>query len=305
MADGSKVSVGIVSYRTRELLRACLTELADHPGPVAVVDNASDDGSADMVRQDFPDVALDASDRNLGYGAGANRLMRSATTPYLLLLNADARPSPGAIAALEATLDANPSAAVVGPRLHDAGGRLQRSCRQFPTPASFFVDQAGLRPVVDRLGLGDRHRRFDHRGDRVVPWVLGAVMAMRLDAVRAVGCFDDGYFLYFEEIDLSRRLAEAGWETRFDADATFHHVGGASSGDRSATTARYFYRSGARYFAVHGPDGSRYWYRPLALLAIGAAWIGALVRHRRNDGAFLRAVAADRANWRPSEPEGR
>lgn len=298
MTDTARLTVGIVSYRTRDRLRECLSALADHHGPVLVVDNDSDDGSAAMVRAEFPSVGLDASDRNLGYGAAANRLVASATTPYLLLLNADARATPGALAALVAKLDARPDVAIVGPRLFDEGGALQRSCRRFPTLGSFFIDQSGLRPMLDALRLGDRHRRFAHDGDREVPWVLGAVMAMRVDEVRHIGGFDDGFFLYFEEVDLSRRLAAAGWRTLFTADAEFGHEGGASSATRPVLATQAFYRSGARYFALHGRRPAVALYRPVAVGALACNWLATLVRRRRNELSLLVTIVGDRHTWR-------
>ncbi len=304
MIDGGRLTVGIVSYRTRDRLRDCLAALADHDGPVIVVDNASDDGSADMVRAEFPAVTLDASDTNLGYGAAANRMLAAATTPYLLLLNADARPTQGALTAMAAKLDERPDVAIAGPRIHHDGGGLQRSCRQFPTIGSFFVDQSGLRPLVDALRLGDRHRRFPHDADREVPWVLGAVLAMRIDAVQGVGGFDDLFFLYFEETDLSRRLLDAGHRTLFTADATFTHVGGASSAAAPVVTTKIFYQSGARYFGRHGSRLSRLAYRPVAVVAAAANTLAVLVRRRRNDLPLLKAVVADRHTWR-TEPVDR
>ena len=299
-AGGSQTTIGIVSYCTVGLLEQCLDALTDHPGPVMVYDNASDDGSAEMVRRRFPSVVLHAGARNLGYGAAANRLLADATTPYLLLMNADARALPGSIEALESALDRSPRTAVVGPRIIDEVGHLQRSCRSFPTLGSYFVDQSGLRPVFDRFGLGDRQRRFDHHADRVVPWVLGAVLALRREAVQAVGGFDDGYFLYFEEIDLSRRLGSAGWATRFTADSVFRHVGGASSAGLRAETARIFHRSAARYFSIHAPDQARM-FPAVALASLALGWLAALVRRRRNDWAMVRAVVSDRGAWMSPE----
>lgn len=304
MTDGGRLTVGIVSYRTRDRLRHCLAALADHDGPVMVVDNASDDGSVDMVRAEFPSVVLDASEVNLGYGAAANRMLAAATTPYLLLLNADARPTPGALGAMAAKLDERPGVAIVGPRIHHDGGGLQRSCRQFPTLGSFFVDQSGLRPLFDALRLGDRHRRFAHETDREVPWVLGAVLAMRVDAVGAVGGFDERFFLYFEETDLSRRLLDAGHRTLFTADATFTHVGGASSAAAPEVTTKIFYRSGARYFGRHGGRMARLLYRPAATVALAANTLAVLLRRRRNDLPLLKAVVADGHTWR-TEPVDR
>ena len=297
--DGSRVTVGIVNYRTRDRLRECLRALSDHPGPVMVVDNASGDGSVEMVRAEFPDVILDAGADNVGYGAAANRMLAEAATPYLLLLNADARATPGAVAALEAKLDAEPEVAVVGPRLRDERGRLQRSCRRFPTLGSFFIDQSGLRPVVDALGIGDRERGFGHDDDRLVPWVLGAVLALRVDTVSSVGGFDPSYFLYFEEIDLCRRLADHGHRTLFTADAEFDHIGGASSSGRSVVTEQWFHRSGAIWFARHGSALASRWYRRAAAGALIVNALAVGLRRRRNDWPFVRRVLADRRNWSP------
>jgi GT2 family glycosyltransferase len=128
-------AVAIVSWNTRDLLRTCLTRAAaQSPSEIVVVDNGSVDGSAEMVRAEFPAVRLELLAENPGYGAAANHAMGLTESAYALLLNPDALLCPGAIAALTRYLDDHPRAGLVGPRLLNADGSLQRSCHAFPRP---------------------------------------------------------------------------------------------------------------------------------------------------------------------------
>lgn len=238
--------VVVINYNTREHLRACLasvrSERADH---VVVVDNASTDGSVEMVRSEFPEVELITNGWNAGYAAAANQAIHGCPQPYVLLLNADARLCEGALATLAAYLDENERAAVVGPRLSNADGSLQPSARPFPRLVT-------LRPLLRHVpGIREHYLpTWSHSEARVVPYVVGAALAIRRSAFQAVGGFDPAYFLFYEEVDLCRRLAGAGWEVHFTPDAAVVHAGGASTGvapgtayvHRAASERRFYLR---------------------------------------------------------------
>ncbi|MEJ7811825.1 MAG: glycosyltransferase family 2 protein [Gemmatimonadaceae bacterium] len=248
------VAVAVINFNTREHLRACLTTVAaESPPEVVVVDNGSTDGSIEMVRRDFPGVTLHVDPRNRGYGAASNEAIARCTAPYVLLLNSDTLLPPGALAALASHLDRHPRAAVVGPRLVNPDGTLQPSCFAFPSPLGTLLENARADKVVRRIPrLRERYlRTWSHARAREVPWVMGAALAIRRQAFDAVGGFDESFFMYFEEVDLSYRLRAAGWETHFAPVTDVIHAGGASTAQwRTDMYARLFLSS-MHYYEMH------------------------------------------------------
>jgi len=228
----SEISVAIVSYNTLHVLRACLASvLADGAREVVVADNGSTDGTLDMLRDEFPSVVVLVDRSNPGYGSASNAAIERCRAEYVMLLNSDTVLLSGALDTLRRYLDAHPRAAVVGPRLRNADGSLQLSLHQFPTPLVTLLDYSWVGPAVGRIpGLRKLYLASDsHEHTRVVPWVTGAALALRVSAFRSVGGFDPTFFMYYEEVDLSYRLARAGWETHFTPAAEVTHVGRAST----------------------------------------------------------------------------
>jgi hypothetical protein len=230
----SGVSIVIVSFNTREYLERCLDAVAGGVHEVVVVDNASEDGSPALVRERFPSVRLIELPENLGFGAANNVGMDAAAGELFLLLNSDAWPVGDAIEELAVFVADRPRVGVVGPRLQNLDGSLQRSVRGWPTTWRLATEYLFLR----RLGRRTRAFNafygagFDHESERQVEVVKGAVMLVRRGAYEATGGFDRDFFMYGEEMDLCYRAARAGWEVVFDPDAEFVHVGGASTGAR-------------------------------------------------------------------------
>jgi GT2 family glycosyltransferase len=256
MTDAPKrgnVAVVVVSYNTRELLRACLRSvpMADSAG-IVVVDSGSSDGSVDMVRSEFPSVrTLDVPNR--GYGAAANAGFRATRSEHVLLLNSDTVLSPGSIRALGRHLDTHLGVAVVGPRLLNPDGSLQRSCFPFPTPGTVLLGETRLGALIHLVPvLRDRHpRTWRHDRVRPMPWVLGAALAIRRSAMESVGGFDERFFMYFEEVDLCFRLRERGWATHFAPVADVVHHGAASTSQQAAAMQLQYYESLARFHRYH------------------------------------------------------
>ncbi len=252
-------AVAIVNYNTREHLRACLsTVLSEVPSEIIVVDNASSDDSAEMVATDYPQVLLQANKTNLGYGAAANQAVARCKAKYVLLLNADTLLRPGTLLALKRYLDQHPRAAIVGPRLEDPDGTVQASCYPFPTPLNTFLENSTV-----AIFLGRKIRRYvpalrnlylrtwPHAHQRIVPWVKGAVLAVRRQAFEAVGGVDESFFMYFEDADLCYRLRLCGWEVHFTPAATVVHVGGASTVQRRADMAVQLLASTLQFYQRH------------------------------------------------------
>jgi GT2 family glycosyltransferase len=252
--DPPPVTAAVVSFNTQAHLARCLASLAGQPfSEILVVDNASSDGSAAFVAERYPGVRLVANEVNVGYGAAANQALRTARAPYVLLLNADTEVVPGSAAVLARHLEERPCAAIAAPGLIDQRGRPQISVFPFPGTAGWLLENAPLEAIVRRLPA-TRARSVSFRTTpepRSVPWALGAALMMRRDVVLAVGGFDESYFMYYEEVDLCRRLAGAGYETRFVPNATIVHVGSASTRQQWGVMSIRRHQSAVDYYHRH------------------------------------------------------
>jgi GT2 family glycosyltransferase len=227
------LSTIIVTYNTREMtldcLRALLADTQSIPGhEIFVVDNASSDQTVDAIRNQFPNVKIIANPKNLGFGAANNQALKQATGDFLLLLNSDAFPKPGAIPSLIKELQANPKAGVIGPRLLNPDGTMQLSCYKFPTPARAWLENTYLSSAFPNTALGD-YRRWPHDTARNVDWVIGACMLIRKEVYDQVGGFDERFFMYAEESDWQLRIKQAGWQIAFTPNAQVTHLAGASA----------------------------------------------------------------------------
>ncbi len=253
------LSVSIVSFRTPELLRQCLGALALESEQleleVTVVDNASGDGSVELVRSEFPDVRIVANARNAGFGAAHNQVLRRARGRYCVVLNSDAALCPGALRALVDVMDADPCLGACGPKLRYPTGSLQSSRRRFPTVAGLFIESTQLQRFWPDNAVLRRYYVQD-RSDAVaqdVDWLVGACLCLRTEALRQVGLFDERYFMYSEEIDLCRRLRAAEWRVRYVPQAEVVHLEGGSSRADLAARDQRFQRSKLAYAAKwHG-----------------------------------------------------
>jgi N-acetylglucosaminyl-diphospho-decaprenol L-rhamnosyltransferase len=240
VVSDSSIAIAIISYNTAPLLRRCLTSVVAYTrGPVLVIDNHSTDGSAELVRREFAEVPLKVEE-NRGYGAAANRAIDELQTRYVLLLNADTELTSGAAEALAAYLDEHTTVGIAGPRLVTAAGIFDPSAHAFPRPLALLLQESGVKRLL----------RIGHRNEwraRSADWILGAALMIRREAFRAVGGFDEGYFLYQEEVDLCHRLRQAGWDVHYAPVATVLHVGGASTSQGLAENFGHFVRSTRRF----------------------------------------------------------
>lgn len=233
-SDAAPVTVAVISWNTRDLLRRCLRSFAAYAeGGVAdvwVVDNSSKDGSADAVRDDFPWAQLVALSHNAGFGPAVNLVAERTSSPWLILANADTAPRPGAIEALLDAAAADPGAGVLAPRLVLPDGCTQHSVFAFPTMAFTFLFNAGLfhlsRKLSDRLAIAGK---WDSTRARRVPWAVGAFLLVRRQAWDDVHGFDPRQWMYAEDLDLGWRMREAGWATRYEPRAVVDHHSAAST----------------------------------------------------------------------------
>ncbi len=229
------LSVVIVSWNVRKLLQECLESIfrlpaTEQPRKVFVVDNASMDGTAAMVRERFPQVQLIANSDNRGFAGANNQAMQASEGLPVLLLNPDTLVPPGAFPRMLQALTDHPRAGIVGPKLLNADGSLQPSVRRLPTPT-----------VLVAIALKFSHwwpsfpplRRYmavelDYTAEQPVGQVMGAAFLIRTDVIRQIGLMDDGFHIWFEEVDYCKRAADAGWETWFVPSAAITHLGGGS-----------------------------------------------------------------------------
>lgn len=287
------VSVSIVNTNSRELLLACLESLAGSDAEIVVLDNASEDGSADAVRERFPDVRLIAQDLRAGFGANHNTVIRATAGRYVYVLNEDTTAGDWGFDRIVEYLDAHPRVAALGPKLVYPDGRRQDSAWRFPTP---LVSALG---VVTLGKLGIKQSRGD--SPRPVDWVMGAAVVLRREALDEVGLFDEGFFLYSEEVDLQFRLRQAGWEVHYFPTVTVVHHESQFSAGIPERRINEMWRSRHRYWRKHhsGP-GAR-----VAAIATGvqyAARAAIAPLARRDPGLATRMRLHARDAWRVTGP---
>jgi hypothetical protein len=280
----SDVSAVVVTLDALPWLGRCLESVRGCE--TVVVDVGSRDGTLELVRERFPDARL-LQVENRGLAAGWNAGIRASSARYVLLLNADAWMLDGALDALAAFADEHPEAAVVGPRLRNLDGSLQRSVRGYPTVWRLATEYLFLR----KLAPGSRALNafyaggFDHEQVREAEFVMGAAMLVRREAIDQVGLLDEDFFLFSEETDWHYRFTCAGWKVLFFPGAEAAHVGGASHAGRLFTEQ---VKGHLRFLAKH--RGMREAERARRLLLVSLRARAALFRGER--GATYRRAAA-------------
>jgi len=228
----SLVAAVVVSYNSAGYLADCLRSLrSEGVADVVVVDNASADGSADVVRRADPEARVLETGANPGFGTAANLGVNATSTPYVLIMNPDTVVEPGTVKALAEALDRDPGLAIVGPRMENLDGSLYPSVRRFPDmPVAFGHAFLGL--VWPANPFTRRYRMLDFDHDRAaadVDWVGGACLLVRREAFDIVGGFDEAYFMYVEDVDLCWRLGRAGFRIGYEpAGRVVHALGGSS-----------------------------------------------------------------------------
>jgi N-acetylglucosaminyl-diphospho-decaprenol L-rhamnosyltransferase len=249
------LTVVVISWNVRDLLRRCLQsiDLKDGTVEVIVVDNASTDGSTTMVRDEFPGVRLVANQENRGFTAANNQGLELGTGRHLLLLNPDTEVVGDALSGMVGYMDAHPHVGALGPRLCFPDGRLQSSRRRFPTFWTALVESTVIQEWWRDNRILRRYYMQDTPDDviQAVDWVVGACLLVRRETYRQVGGLDEGFFMYSEEMDWCRRIKMAGWQVVYLPTATVLHHEGKSSEQVVAARHIYFQSSKVRYFRKH------------------------------------------------------
>ncbi len=283
MTPDPVLSVAIVNWNTRDLLVQALESIcasAGLPAHVIVVDNASSDGSAEAVRKRFPQVQLIANSENAGYAAGNNQAIRAAKGAYILLLNPDVIvPEYGLARAVE-FMESHPNAGALGVRQVHPDGRLQRSVRGFPSPASVLWELVGLSRLFpnSRIFAAYRMPWFQYDREMEVDQPMGTFLLLSAKAVSQVGILDEDFPIFFNEVDWCLRCRRAGWKIYFTPDIEIVHYGGASTIQVGAAMAWESRRGLLKFYAKHYP-GMAFW--PIRLLIAAISWPYAWLQARR------------------------
>ncbi|MEX2631593.1 MAG: glycosyltransferase family 2 protein [Tistlia sp.] len=273
----------MINWNAGELLRRCLASLGASPADrvllrrLVVVDNGSSDGSTAALPEGELPLELLTPAENLGFGRGCNVGAAAGSAPYILFLNPDVEILPGAVASLVAHLEkpGNARVGLAGARTLDAAGLVQRHCARFPTPGRSLAQSLGLDRLFPRAFPPHFLSEWDHGETRAVDQVIGAFFVIRRPLFEALGGFDRRFFLYYEDVDLAKRAADAGWRSDYVAEAAVRHVGGGTTRQIPARRLGYLLASRVRYAAKH------FSLLPAALVAASALILEPLVRALR------------------------
>jgi GT2 family glycosyltransferase len=261
------LSIIIVNWNTRDLLAQCLQSIYDTVSnldfEVIVVDNASSDGSQAMIRQRFPQVCLIESDQNVGFARANNQALTVSRGRYFLLLNSDTIVLPHALEKMVQFADAHAESGIIGCRLLNSDGSLQKSWASFPT---FWSEVLG-RNFRARRQVEEESLAYE------VDWIGGACLLVRPAAINEVGLLDESFFMYSEETDWCFRMKRHGWRVYYLASAEIVHLGGGSASRTSASQLVRLYENKIRFFNKHyGPwQAGLLRYGLLAVNALGLA----------------------------------
>jgi len=257
------LSIIILNYRSKGLLKQCLRGIVDSHLPmtheVIVVDNASGDGSVEMVEEHFPWAKVLAMPINGGYASGNNAGLKVATGDFLMILNPDVAVFRGAVDSLLEYAQQHPSVGIVAPKLINPDGSTQMSTMLFPSfPVALWRrTPLGNIPAVKKLIRKYLMMDWDHKSARAIGWALGACILIRRTALEQVGYFDDRFFLYLEDVDYCRRMWERGWEVHCQPAAEMVHYHRRLSADTPVLVslfsrpARIHTQSWLKYFAKY------------------------------------------------------
>jgi len=249
------ISIIIVSWKVKDLLRKCLESINAARGDlkleIFVVDNASNDGTAEMMKQDFTAVKLIASDKNLGFAKANNLALKQATGDYVLLLNPDTEIKSDTLAKSIAFMKSHLKCGALGPKMLYPDGSLQPSIRRFPKLWPIALMLLKLPKIFPHLKSIDNYLAadFDYLREQIVDQIMGAYIFMPRQAIEKVGYLDERFFIWFEEVDYCRRLKSAGYEVWYSPDVSIVHVGGKSFAQQATIAKqRLFFMSALKYF---------------------------------------------------------
>lgn len=270
-----QLTVQIVNWNAREPLRAALRAILAHPPrfeyEIIVLDNASSDGSMQMLEKEFPEVKLLVSEQNLGFSRGHNLAARAAQGKYLFILNPDTEVLPNALDLLVAYAEQHPDVAIIGPKILNPDGSLQYSCRRFPNPAAALFRNTPLgklfpnNPYTRDYLMTD----WDHNSIREVDWVSGAALFIRREVFDQLGGFDERFFMYCEDTDLCYRAWQAGYKVVYYPGPKIRHAIGRSTDLVANKMIITFHKSMYLFYKKHYVHRTFVLVRPFVSLGLG------------------------------------
>jgi N-acetylglucosaminyl-diphospho-decaprenol L-rhamnosyltransferase len=284
------LSVVTVSYNTRELVRGCLASVLSTlrsglRSEVIVVDNASSDGSVDMIRRDFAGVRVIPNAKNVGFAAGSNQGIRESSGRYVILLNPDTVATDGALLKMVRLMEERSEVGAVGPSLLFPDGSFQHSAFAFPTLSMIFLDFFPLNHRLLNSRVNGRYPRawYEKGQPFAIDHPLGAALMVRRSVVDEVGLLDEGFFMYCEEIDWCMRIKRAGWTILCCPEAEIvHHVGQSTAQFRDDMYVE-LHRSRYRLYEKHYSSSFRRTAKWLVFLGIAYLSLRARWAHLRRD----------------------
>jgi len=278
------LSVAIVNWNTRQMLLDALDSIysapPSFPFEVIVVDNASADGSAAAVAEQFPQVVLIANTDNTGYAEGNNQAIKTAKSAYILLLNPDVLLPAGGLEKAVEFMEAHSDTGALGVRQVHPDGKLQRSVRGFPTPVTVLWELLALSRFFPNSRLFGAYRMtwFDYAHVAEVDQPMGTFLLMRRTVVEQVGMLDEAFPIFFNEVDWCLRCKRAGWKIYFTPDVQIVHYGGASTTQVGAAMAWESRRGLLKFYAKHY---DAIWFWPLRALIALVSWPHAWLQAQR------------------------
>lgn len=285
MPAAPRLEIIIVSYRSRELVRACLESLRAHAPDgtlVHVVDNASGDGTIDMVRDEFPEARLHPLRTNAGFSTANNVALRQTTAPYVLLLNPDTEALAGTLGHMIGLMDERPDVGMAGCRLVQRDGTFDHAAKRgFPTPLSALGHFTGVGRRAQASGkvAGYRAPELGEHDVGEVDAVNGAFMLVRREALEEVGLLDEGYWLYMEDLDWCRAFHERGWKVLYDGSVSMIHVKGGTAGRHRRIKQNVAFHRGMGRFYRKWYAGDRPWLDVLVYAGILGKLALSLIRN--------------------------
>ncbi len=273
------LAVVVVNHNAGAFLRRCMESLTASAGDarveVVVVDNASRDGSPDEAIIARPDARLIRNPDNRGFAAAANQGIAASSAPFVLLLNPDAEIIGGTLSTFVKVAREHPRAGAIGALVRNPDGSIQPSARRVPR-LSEALGHAFLGPLIPSNAFTRSYTMagWDRASEREVEWVSGSAMLLRREALAEVGAFDEGYFMYVEDVDLCTRLRHSGWEVLFSPELEVIHQIGVSTRGQRGRMAFAHSDSIYRYFSKFRTGGGGVLLKPFVRIAL---WLRAIL----------------------------
>lgn len=276
------LSLIIVSYNTKSMLRICLDSIFRYPltlgrFEIIIVDNASPDKSGEMVRKRYPQITLIQNHRNQGFAYASNQGIRHGKGEYFLLLNPDTRLLPDALNTMMQFMMENPDIGASGGLMMNENGTMQPSCLVYPDYFNVFFSRSSVFTRIPFVGKRARDLRSLPEGITDVDAIAGGYFYLKREALNQIGLFDERFFLYVEDIDICKRLKDVGWRVVFNPESKIIHHWGASSSKMKRKTFWWHHISMFKYFKKHYRSGILNLFTLFGLITHYLLWWGSSI----------------------------